>query len=41
MLHDGSVTASKLERTSGVGPAVLARYQPTPADVLVIFSTAA
>ncbi len=38
MLHESAVLSSRLERTSGVGPAVLARYQPTARDVLVIFS---
>jgi uncharacterized phosphosugar-binding protein len=38
MLHEGAVTSTKLERTSGLGPMVLARYRPTPKDVLVIFS---
>lgn len=38
MLHEGAVSSSRLERTSGVGPAVLARYRPTAQDVLVIFS---
>ncbi len=38
MLHEGAVTSSKMERTSGLGPAVLSRYHPTPKDVLVIFS---
>ncbi len=38
MLHEGAVTSSTMERTSGVGPAVLARYQPTADDVLVVFS---
>ena len=38
MLHESAATASKLERTLGLGPAVLARYQPTSKDVLIIFS---
>jgi len=38
MLHESSATASKLERTPGLGPALLARYQPTSKDVLVVFS---
>jgi uncharacterized phosphosugar-binding protein len=38
MLHEGAVTSTKLERTSGLGPMVLARYRPTSKDVLVIFS---
>lgn len=38
MLHESAALSSRLERTSGVGPAVLARYQPTARDVLVIFS---
>ena len=38
MLHESAEVSSRLERTSGVGPAILARYQPTARDVLVIFS---
>jgi uncharacterized phosphosugar-binding protein len=38
MLHEGAVTSTKLERTSGLGPMVFARYRPTPNDILVIFS---
>ncbi|WP_238625883.1 SIS domain-containing protein [Aggregatilinea lenta] len=38
MLHEGAVASTQLERTSGLGPAVLSRYQPAPPDVLVIFS---
>ncbi len=38
MLHEGAVASTQLERTSGLGPVVLARYQPAPPDVLVIFS---
>jgi uncharacterized phosphosugar-binding protein len=38
MLHEGAVASTKLERTSGLGPAVLSRYRPTADDVLVIFS---
>jgi len=38
MLHESAEVSSRLERTSGVGPAVLARYQPSARDVLVIFS---
>jgi uncharacterized phosphosugar-binding protein len=38
MLHEGAVTSTKLERTSGLGPAVFSRYRPTQKDVLVIFS---
>jgi uncharacterized phosphosugar-binding protein len=38
MLHEGSVLSSKMERMSGLGPAVLSSYQPTSKDVLVIFS---
>ena len=38
MLHEGAVTSSSVERTSGVASAVLQRYQPTAQDVLFVFS---
>ena len=38
MLHEGSGTSTILERTSGVGPAVLPRYPVTDRDVIMIFS---
>jgi uncharacterized phosphosugar-binding protein len=38
MLHEGSMLGGKMERLSGLGPAVLSSYQPTSKDVLVIFS---
>ena len=38
MLHEGAVTSTKLERTSGLGPAVFSRYRPTAKDILVVFS---
>lgn len=38
MLHEGAVLSTRLERTSGLGPAVLARYGPTERDLLIIFS---
>ena len=38
MLHEGAVSSSRMERTSGLGPAVLARYRPTARDVLFVFS---
>jgi len=38
MLHEGAVTSTLLERTSGVGPAILLRYPITDQDVLLIFS---
>lgn len=38
MLHEGAVLSTQLERTSGLGPAVLARYGPTDQDLLIIFS---
>jgi uncharacterized phosphosugar-binding protein len=38
MLHEGSTLSGKMERTSGLGPAVLASYRPTAKDVLVVFS---
>ena len=38
MLHEGAVTSTILERTSGVGPAVLTRYAVTDRDVIMIFS---
>lgn len=38
MLHESAITSTALERTSGLGPAVLSRYRPTADDVLIIFS---
>jgi uncharacterized phosphosugar-binding protein len=38
MLHEGSTLSSKMERMTGLGPAVLSNYRPTSKDVLVIFS---
>jgi uncharacterized phosphosugar-binding protein len=38
MLHEGAVTSTQLERTSGVGPAILNRYAIGDHDVIVIFS---
>jgi len=38
MLHEGAVVSTRLERTNGLGSAVLSRYRPTPMDVLVVFS---
>ncbi len=38
MLHEGAILSTQLERASGIGPMVLARYQPTERDLLVIFS---
>jgi uncharacterized phosphosugar-binding protein len=38
MLHEGAVVSTLLERTSGIGPAVLSRYNPTEQDTLIIFS---
>jgi uncharacterized phosphosugar-binding protein len=38
MLHEWSAGSSKYERTVGVAPTILARYQPAERDVLVIFS---
>lgn len=38
MLHEGAVSSTQLERTSGIGPAVLDRYRPTKDDVLFVFS---
>jgi uncharacterized phosphosugar-binding protein len=38
MLHEGSTLSGKMERLSGLGPAVLASYRPTAKDVLVVFS---
>jgi uncharacterized phosphosugar-binding protein len=38
MLHEGSMLSTKMERMSGLGPAVLSSYRPTSKDVLVIFS---
>jgi uncharacterized phosphosugar-binding protein len=38
MLHEWSSGSSKFERTVGIAPTILARYQPTGRDVIVIFS---
>lgn len=38
MLHEGAVTSTHLERTSGVGPVALNRYAIGERDVIVIFS---
>jgi len=38
MLHEGAALSTQLERTSGLGPAILARYGPGEQDVLIIFS---
>ena len=38
MLHEWSTGSSKFERTVGLAPTILARYQPAERDVLVIFS---
>lgn len=38
MLHEGAVTSTLLERTGGLGPAILDRYHLTGRDVLFIFS---
>ena len=38
MLHEGAVLGSTLERTSGIGPALLKKYRPTSQDMLIIFS---
>ena len=38
MLHESASTGTKLERTTGLGPVILSRYNPTPDDVLVVFS---
>jgi len=38
MLHESSITAGKLERIVGIAPIILARYQPTSKDVLIVFS---
>jgi len=38
MLHEGAVSSTLMERTSGLGPAVLARYPVGTDDVLMIFS---
>lgn len=38
MLHEGAVTSTQLERTSGLGPTLLSRYQLTSQDILIIFS---
>jgi len=38
MLHEGAVSSTLMERTSGLGPAVLARYPVSAGDVLMIFS---
>ena len=38
MLHEGAITSTRLERTSGLGPISLDRYRLTAQDVLIIFS---
>ncbi|MCL4394994.1 MAG: SIS domain-containing protein [Chloroflexi bacterium] len=38
MIHESSHAGSLLERTAGIGPAILSRYQPTAKDVIVVFS---
>lgn len=38
MLHEGAVTSTRLERTSGLGPAILDRYPLAAQDVLILFS---
>ena len=38
MLHEGAILSTQLERASGIGPVVLARYQPTEHDLLFVFS---
>lgn len=38
MLHESASTGTKLERTTGLGPVILSRYNPSPDDVLVVFS---
>lgn len=38
MLHEGAVSSTRLERTHGIGLAVLERYQMTAHDVILVFS---
>lgn len=38
MLHESAVSSTQMERTSGLGPALLARYRPSAIDVLWVFS---
>ena len=38
MLHEGAVVSTLLERTSGIGPALLSRYALSARDVLMVFS---
>jgi uncharacterized phosphosugar-binding protein len=38
MLHESAVVSTRLERTPGVGAAVLSRYGLTAADAIIIFS---
>lgn len=38
MLHKGAVESTKRERETGVSAPLLARYNPTPDDVLIVFS---
>jgi len=38
MLHEGAVAGTRLERISGVGPAILSRYALTERDVIIVFS---
>ncbi len=38
MLHESAVVSTRLERTPGVGAAVVSRYGLTPADTIFVFS---
>ena len=38
MLHEGAVLSTQMERTRGIAGPLLARYQPSPDDTLIVFS---
>lgn len=38
MLHESAINSGKLERMPGLAAAILSHYQPTPNDVMIIFS---
>jgi uncharacterized phosphosugar-binding protein len=38
MLHEGAVLSTELERTRGIADPLLAQYQPSPDDTIIIFS---
>lgn len=38
MLHEGAVVSTRLERLSGIGPAMLTRYPVTEHDTVIVYS---